>query len=119
MVIINLTWADAGNGEIECISAQEVNVSGKSAALNLATSKKMKHPKYIQVSEINKYLDESTSFMTEKEKELLSSNIDKEVEKQSEPVLEKPKQVGRPKLEKPTFKTVEEKQTFEAEQKDK
>ncbi len=110
--ILSIKWSEQGNETI-LVGAKIIEVSEASANLNLKVSKGSIYPRYAPLSDIEKY-------MKEKPQELIAPEPAPAPEPIIEEVKAEPAKAAKPaKEEKPIFKTVEEKQAYEAAQKAK
>lgn len=108
--ILSIKWLAQGKETI-LIGAKIIEVSEASATINLKASKNAMYPRYAPISDIEKY-------MKEKPQDQPAPTP------AHEPIIEEvkaqPTKPAKPaKEEKPVFKTVEEKQAYEAAQKAK
>lgn len=108
MQILSLKWIEV-NGNMILDSAKTIDVSEKSAEINLRVHAKSQYPKYVPMSDINRYMDK---VIETPKTDVVSSPVITETPQKEKPVKEK-----SAKLEKPIFKTVEEKQAYGAAQK--
>lgn len=110
--ILSIKWSEQGNETI-LVGAKIIEVSEASSNLNLKVSKGSIYPRYAPLSDIEKY-------MKEKPQELIAPEPAPAPEPIIEEVKAEPAKAAKPaKEEKPIFKTVEEKQAYEAAQKAK
>lgn len=108
--ILSIKWSEQGNETI-LVGAKIIEVSEASANLNLKVSKGSMYPRYAPISDIEKYM---------KEKPQDQPAPTPAPEPIIDEVKAEPAKAAKPaKEEKPVFKTVEEKQAYEAAQKAK